>query len=207
MEALDLLDLLWFDLVKLEKRLAYDRKLSDAVSDILVEDAFRSFESFDKRKTMLFAIEDWVKNELWRPPPDWQPTPSLSWSDFIQRVLTLIILVWQRLYEEIVFRCSYSEFPQCRRPPCTTMPWSIWPSLMVLWGVCWMFPASHTPQGTLWGHPEFVLDPLLGLDAYTDAAYNPERGQLNLERGSPLDGLFGLDLRKCLQLLYMLNLS
>lgn len=28
------------------------------------------------------------------------------------------------------------------RPPCTTMPWTIWPALMVLWGVCWMF---YTP--------------------------------------------------------------
>jgi hypothetical protein len=23
---------------------------------------------------------------------------------------------------------------------CTTMPWTIWTALMVLWGVCWMFP-------------------------------------------------------------------
>jgi hypothetical protein len=25
------------------------------------------------------------------------------------------------------------------RAPCTTMPWTIWPALVVLWGVCWMF--------------------------------------------------------------------
>lgn len=32
-----------------------------------------------------------------------------------------------------------------RRPPCTTMPWSIWPALVVLWGVCWMFYNSPPP--------------------------------------------------------------
>ncbi|UPK91283.1 hypothetical protein LCI18_002218 [Fusarium solani-melongenae] len=36
----------------------------------------------------------------------------------------------------------YSEFPGCIRPPCTTMPWTIWPALIVLWGVCWMFYPS-----------------------------------------------------------------
>lgn len=30
-------------------------------------------------------------------------------------------------------------FPGRIRPPCTTMPWTIWPALVVLWGVCWMF--------------------------------------------------------------------
>ncbi|KAK4187009.1 hypothetical protein QBC35DRAFT_499817 [Podospora australis] len=31
------------------------------------------------------------------------------------------------------------EFPSGVRPNCTTMPWTIWPALVVLWGVCWMF--------------------------------------------------------------------
>jgi len=34
---------------------------------------------------------------------------------------------------------GFSEFPNSMRPPCTTMPWTIWPALVVLWGVCWMF--------------------------------------------------------------------
>jgi hypothetical protein len=37
---------------------------------------------------------------------------------------------------------GFSEFPNSMRPPCTTMPWTIWPALVVLWGVCWMF---YTP--------------------------------------------------------------
>lgn len=33
----------------------------------------------------------------------------------------------------------FFEFPSGIRHLCTTMPWTIWPSLVVLWGVCWMF--------------------------------------------------------------------
>lgn len=34
---------------------------------------------------------------------------------------------------------GFGSFPNRIRPKCTTMPWNIWPSLVVLWGVCWMF--------------------------------------------------------------------
>ena len=33
----------------------------------------------------------------------------------------------------------FFEFPDARHPLSTTWPWSIKPSLAVLWGVCWMF--------------------------------------------------------------------
>ncbi|KAL8950795.1 MAG: hypothetical protein Q9222_003202 [Ikaeria aurantiellina] len=33
----------------------------------------------------------------------------------------------------------FSEWPNGRRPLSTTWPWNIRPSLVVLWGVCWMF--------------------------------------------------------------------
>ena len=33
----------------------------------------------------------------------------------------------------------FSVFPDARHPLSTTWPWSIRPSLAVLWGVCWMF--------------------------------------------------------------------
>lgn len=63
-------------------------------------------------------------------------------------------MLLQRIYERLRFlyyrlvvyaiAClwSYSEFPGRIRPPCTTMPWTIWPALIVLWGVCWMFYPS-----------------------------------------------------------------
>ncbi|KAK3900317.1 hypothetical protein C8A05DRAFT_17357 [Staphylotrichum tortipilum] len=37
------------------------------------------------------------------------------------------------------FYCFFFEFPRGLRHLCTTMPWTIWPALVVLWGVCWMF--------------------------------------------------------------------
>ncbi|KAF2809165.1 uncharacterized protein BDZ99DRAFT_521611 [Mytilinidion resinicola] len=40
----------------------------------------------------------------------------------------------------------FSEFPNCHRPMTTTWPWSIKPSLAVLWGVCWMFYYSDGTQ-------------------------------------------------------------
>jgi len=52
----------------------------------------------------------------------------------LEKILTLREKV---LYFFLYF--SFSEFPNRLRPPCTTMPWTIWPALVVLWGVCWMF--------------------------------------------------------------------
>lgn len=36
----------------------------------------------------------------------------------------------------------FFEFPDARHPLSTTWPWSIRPSLAVIWGVCWMFAES-----------------------------------------------------------------
>lgn len=38
----------------------------------------------------------------------------------------------------------FSEWPNSRRPLSTTWPWNIRPSLVVLWGVCWMFYDNST---------------------------------------------------------------
>ncbi|TKX24209.1 hypothetical protein C1H76_3572 [Elsinoe australis] len=40
----------------------------------------------------------------------------------------------------------FSEFPNARHPLSTTWPWSIKPSLAVIWGVCWMFYNSGSPN-------------------------------------------------------------
>lgn len=44
-----------------------------------------------------------------------------------------------------LFFFFFSEFPDGIRHICTAMPWTIWPSLVVLWGVCWMFYPSPPP--------------------------------------------------------------
>ena len=48
-----------------------------------------------------------------------------------------------------------SVYPNRLRPPCTTMPWSIWPALVVLWGVCWMFHEGFDPN---WEVPAGLSD-------------------------------------------------
>lgn len=50
-------------------------------------------------------------------------------------------------------RCDdwFSEFPNSTHPLSTTWPWSIRPSLAVLWGVCWMF---YSPPGALSGRSD-----------------------------------------------------
>jgi hypothetical protein len=52
------------------------------------------------------------------------------------------------LLASLLFTIS-STYPETIRPRCTTMPWTIWPALVVLWGVCWMFysPGSVAPAG------------------------------------------------------------
>lgn len=44
----------------------------------------------------------------------------------------------------------YAEWPNCHRPLSTTWPWNIKPSLLVLWGVCWMFygPSDNNANRT-----------------------------------------------------------
>ena len=54
------------------------------------------------------------------------------------------VRVYVTLVVKMIFS-GFSEFPNSMRPPCTTMPWTIWPALVVLWGVCWMF---HTPPNS-----------------------------------------------------------
>ena|SRR5579871_2436517 len=53
--------------------------------------------------------------------------------------LDQILALWEKILYLFLLYLSFSEFPNRLRPPCTTMPWTIWPVLVVLWGVCWMF--------------------------------------------------------------------
>ena len=50
---------------------------------------------------------------------------------------------WQR--SKRIGEGWYAEWPNSHRPLSTTWPWNIKPSLLVLWGVCWMF---YGPFGT-----------------------------------------------------------
>ncbi|CAI6090688.1 unnamed protein product, partial [Clonostachys chloroleuca] len=76
-----------------------------------------------------------------------EPCPELD------EILKMIFEVWERLnkyFDKAPDEPSYPtildelclEFPHAVRHLCTTMPWTIWPALVVLWGVCWMFKPS-----------------------------------------------------------------
>lgn len=57
------------------------------------------------------------------------------------RLVETQMLRWQR-YRQYLKRIGeewFAEWPNSQRPLSTTWPWNIKPSLLVLWGVCWMF--------------------------------------------------------------------
>ena len=51
---------------------------------------------------------------------------------------------WQQ--SKTIFQGWFSEWPNGQRPLNTTWPWNVKPSLVVLWGVCWMFYDDNTPR-------------------------------------------------------------
>ncbi|KAF5657236.1 hypothetical protein FCIRC_13329 [Fusarium circinatum] len=52
----------------------------------------------------------------------------------------------------------FFEFPNNIRHTCTTMPWTILPALLVLWGVCWMFIIGSSQPEYEWGN---AVDPMI----------------------------------------------
>ncbi|KAL9111745.1 MAG: hypothetical protein Q9227_003804 [Pyrenula ochraceoflavens] len=72
----------------------------------------------------------------------------------------------------------FAEWPDSQPPFSSTMPWNIKPSLVVLWGVCWMFymhpPGSGTEQENVPAQP--VLG---GADLW-----NWERGAMDNNQGT-----------------------
>jgi len=63
--------------------------------------------------------------------------------DMIGALMSRLTLVLQSKYKSLKHTKSAAElifeFPNNIRHTCTTMPWTILPALIVLWGVCWMF--------------------------------------------------------------------
>ncbi|KAG4273649.1 hypothetical protein FPRO04_09516 [Fusarium proliferatum] len=73
--------------------------------------------------------------------------------DLIMSIIRRLNLRFRSAYEELKCRNASTqiifEFPNNMRHVCTTMPWTILPALLVLWGVCWMFiigPGDLEPE-------------------------------------------------------------
>jgi len=72
---------------------------------------------------------------------------ALQQSDALMDTLSRFVLwLLEVLFRTLQSLGKFFEFPDRRRPPCTTMPWNIWPALIILWGVCWMFYSPEAPN-------------------------------------------------------------
>lgn len=85
--------------------------------------------------------------------PDFTDTILAGLFDLITSIIRRLNLRFRCAYEELKCRNASTqiifEFPNNRRHVCTTMPWTILPALLVLWGVCWMFiigPGDLEPE-------------------------------------------------------------
>lgn len=91
-------------------------------------------------------------------PKELQPPWVIHVLEVLEVVLDYLsrqLASWQRLLYLLSVLFFFSEFPEGGRPPCTTIPWTIWPALVVLWGVCWMFyPGDSTASGTAEWHEQ-----------------------------------------------------
>ena len=102
----------------------------------------------------LFEVEH---QHLYQLTQDYSLEKQSQLEKLIQRIWHFIsqaMLLCQPVSTSLPPFPGFVELPNKHRPPCTTMPWCIWPVLVVLWGVCWMFywgeelPSSRTPSST-----------------------------------------------------------
>ena len=108
--------------------------------------------------------------------------PQLEESTLLP-LLEYLALLLQNILQYLLLFCKFAEFPNRHRPKCTTMPWNIWPSLVILWGVCWMFypsPPGDTPNQFL-----FNDDHLLSLDHGKTPSYTIESSAKHISTSQP----------------------
>ncbi|KAF2258140.1 hypothetical protein CC78DRAFT_587500 [Lojkania enalia] len=102
--------------------------------------------------------------------------------ELIKRFVRLLAILFAGIFAVFLFFCNFSGFPSKYRPPCKTMPWTIRSSLVVLWGVCWMFynspPATETDQSkAIWA----AEPPTVSLDDSFYDKYDPAQYQSILD--------------------------
>jgi hypothetical protein len=79
--------------------------------------------------------EEWTKKQELLP----LLVPERIIREQLLRSLEHLALLLLKVLRFLLSYIRSAGFMNRRRPKCTTMPWEIWPSLVVLWGVCWMF--------------------------------------------------------------------
>lgn len=122
------------------------------------EESKRKLHELKRREWLVYARREYerhiarLEEQLERVEYERERIERLM--EVIYRTLSWIGKLFEQLMKALLFICNFSEFPNKFRPPCTTMPWNIWPALVVLWGVCWMFydncgPVHHFRQQPL----------------------------------------------------------
>jgi hypothetical protein len=82
----------------------------------------------------------------------WQTLLPFNEDKRQKAVVKSLFELWRlaRILFNIFYSIFFFEWPDGLRLLSTTMPWNIPPSLLVLWGVCWMFaPYEQDIQGTM----------------------------------------------------------
>jgi len=106
-----------------------------------------------KRAIVRFVIDD-----LQNAPPRYKKVKEII--EFINYVVMYVLewLFWGFWYIINMLAVDWiSEFANNYRRLCTTMPWNIPPSLLVIWGVCWMFyDNGKTPHEDAFWHNSFA---------------------------------------------------
>ena len=102
-----------------------------------------------------------------------------------EQLIRLLIAELRELVQTHVIECQRDqkqhtkelilEFPDGRHPLSTTWPWSIRPSLAVIWGVCWMFIVYCDREGNMRDHPSGAL--VLPADQVRDLMGNQSPNQ------------------------------
>ncbi|KAK4187010.1 hypothetical protein QBC35DRAFT_251150 [Podospora australis] len=93
----------------------------------------------------LYVYKQQRKLRFRRPTPEEQQKELKRKLQLLLETLELWLWVKSVCYSKLLE--TVFQFPRGMRHLCTTMPWTIWPVLVVLWGVCWMFyPPCGTPN-------------------------------------------------------------
>lgn len=122
------------------------RRLSDKLLPLLLreQDFECSIHLMEIMKTSSSLSDLLNKNAQLLETLDYEMAEDiLGVLDMIGALMSRLTLVLQSKYKSLKHTKSAAElifeFPNNIRHTCTTMPWTILPALIVLWGVCWMF--------------------------------------------------------------------
>jgi hypothetical protein len=117
-----------------------------------------SYEAVTTKDTVVILDLDLSSHHIlyfWDTDLDFESFKLTVWAEIIlkingtRHVLHLIVLWVASVAPFWMLQGSAKRFEYLdrRRQPCTTMPWSIWPILVVIWGVCWMYYYPNASDG------------------------------------------------------------